>query len=250
MGIFDSVQDFFLPTPETARQRRLDVFGTESKAIVGTVIGASAVAAIAAAPVVAAAGVRGVATSALRTFGGLSLPTKAAVVLAAPIAAGAITKNPKIIPRTAGGLVNLETNLYEAAKDPSLEKVKDVFKENPVLATGLTALSLGGVATGIVAAINALRDRDLPRDREPPDRDVPEVVIPTSDSGPVFSAHTPSEPSVRTKTGSPIPITPETQVLGREATSESRIRKRRRSVSPSLPSLRVQILNQNSYIEA
>jgi len=241
MALLGKLKDFFLPSPEVGAARRKDVFGTESKAVAGGLIVAGAGAAIVAPVAIGAAGLRGAVGAAGRAFAGASLPTKALVVLGAPVAAGAVLNEPKIVPRTAGGLVNLQANLFEAGKDPSFEKVKDIFQENPVLATGLAAIGAGGITAGTVGAVNALRDF---KEQSP-------AYIDAVAGAPASFLALPEEGTTKGTSPAPDqPITRETQVLGREP-SRSVVGSRRKSRSkPAETTVRVNILNQNAYIEA
>jgi len=240
--VFKKVKDkfvsTFLPSAEVAAARRKDVFGTESKAVVGTAIIGSAGLALAAAPAAAALGVRGVAAKAGSAFLGARLPVKAAVVLGAPIAAGALLNEPKVATRTVGGVLNLQSNLFQAAKEPSFQNIKDVFTENPVLTGVLGAVALGAVAAPIAATV-AARGRSESRSRD-------EFQVRTQEMMVLPSPPPSSLPEA-------MPVTPETQVLGREAGGGAVTRRRKpaKKITPNRMTVRVNVLNnQQTYIRA
>jgi len=246
MALGSKLKNFFLPDAETSRQRRLKTFGTENKAIVGGIIVGAAAAAIAAPVAIAARGGLGVVSRSVGSaIAGSSFKTKVATAVGIPIAAGLIVNDPTRITKAPAAVLNFQGNLYEAAKNPSIQNFKDLVVENPVLAIGSTALLTGAAAAGTAAIIDAVRDKDV-------DVDIPEVKFsdipyaPPVQNLPAFEA----SPSSATKAGSPIPITPETQIIGKSASSGVARRKKakKKSVS-STPSVRVQLLNQNNYIQ-
>lgn len=236
MSFLTSVKDFLLPDASTAAARRKDVFGTESKTVAAVAIGAAAAGLIAAPAAIGAGGIAKVG----QAIAGSSLKTKAALAIGAPIALGAITHEPKVITRTAGGLANLESNLYQAGKDPSFSNVVDVFKENPVLATGLTVVAGAGAAYGVSKLVDAATEKA----KGAVDSFLPSA--PSINTNPLASFDSP-----RPASGALTPLTPETIVVGKSNAPATRKRIHRKSPTKAQPqrqSLRVNILNQNTYI--
>lgn len=247
MSFLKGLKDFFLPSEAVSAKRRLDVFGTESRAVAGTVIVGSAAALIAAPALIASGGGTG---AVLRTAGtrlaATKTSTKLGLAVAAPIAAGLIVDDPKRITRTAGGAVNFESNLYQAAKDPSLENIKDIFAENPIIASGaaLTGLAALGVGLGGAAAIaNTIAVKENTRILEGQDF-VRDVVLPSASGGIPIDSNDASP--LEAPPGEP--LTPQTQVMGRQVTGTA-IARRRRRMKPKMQAhrtnVRVNVLNQN-----
>lgn len=242
MGILSKFTDFFLPDADTARSRRIDVFGTESKAVAGTVIVGTAAAAIAAPIVIGAKGGASAVASAVGSrLASLTVPQAIGLAVAAPIAAGAIISEPKTVTRTAGGVTNFEGNLYNLGKDPSIDNIKQTFKENPIIASGVAAagaLAVGTGVSGVVATV--LNTKAVKENTEASLGGGPLGLLPDN------SSTTPQPDSG----GSMVPLTPETQVLGREVKTATVMRKRKASKKrQSATNVRVNVLNQQTYIQ-
>lgn len=246
MSFLGSVKDFFLPSEEVSAARRKDVFGTESKAVAGAVIIGSAAALIAAPVVIAKAGGGGaVLRSAGTKLVSSSNSTKLGLAVAAPIVAGAVLDEPKRVTRTAGGIANIEGNLFQVGKDPSLKNVKDVFLENPVIASGIAiagAFALGsGVSRTISTALNTSAIRENTRTAS---ENIIGFLPSPSGALPDTAMSNQYLPQGGASEG---PLTPETQVLGKEVRS-SAVRERRRAriraERPVRVYNRVNILNQ------
>jgi len=155
----------FRPSAEVSAARRKDVFGTESKTVAaGAIIGGAVLlGAGGAAAGLAGTAARSVVAPALKASAsavGRSIaanPIKSAVVggIGAPVLAGAIISDPKIVTRTAGGVINFQGNLIEVGKDPSIEAIGKVIKDNPVISAiaggavvGLTGAAAGNIISG------------------------------------------------------------------------------------------------------
>lgn len=238
MSLLSSVKNFLLPTDKEARNRRIDVFGTPSKAVAGTAIVGAAAAAIAAPVVIAGGGLRTLGSAIV----GTSLKTKviggSALLLAGPVVTGAIINEPKVVTRTIGGLTNFQGNLYELGKNPSVENVTDLVKENPVIASlvaGGIAAGTGLAGAGASALLSTANTRAVRQNTETLSGISPQNLARDT----VLSAN----PIV-----SPNPVTPGTQTLS-SVKSTSVVRKRRRTqkIQPIRNTVRVQVLNQNNY---
>jgi hypothetical protein len=239
MSLLSSVKNFLLPTDKEARNRRIDVFGTPSKAVAGTAIVGAAAAAIAAPVVIAGGGLRTLGSA----IAGTSLKTKvvggSALLLAGPVVTGAIVNEPKVVTRTLGGLTNFQGNLYELGKNPSVENVTDLVKENPVIA-GIVA---GGIAAGTglagAGASALLSSANTSAVRQ---------NTAALESGTLQNPSISSLPIQSNALVAPNPVTAGTQTLS-SVRSTSVVRKRRpvQKIQPIRNTVRVQVLNQNNY---
>lgn len=252
MGLFDFLKNTFLPSEEVSRQRRLDVFGTESKGTVGAVIiGGAAGLILAPAAIAAAGGPKAVASGIGSKISALPTSVKIGGAVAAPIVVGAITADPKVIPKSAAGVVNFEKNLFTFGQDPSLANAAKIGKENPLITGGVIAgglLALRGALPPTLQAIGSARQTgaikeqtDVIRNNQKISFTTPATdgsLLPTLPSGPVAGSI-------------PEPLTPETQVIGtpvKSKTAKKRVLKPK-SVERS-QNIRVNVLNQQSYINA
>ena len=252
MSFLGGLKDFFLPSESVSAKRRLDVFGTESKAVAGTVIVGSAAALIAAPYLIAEGGGAGaVLKSAGTKLAASSTSTKVAVAIGAFPVASAIVDDPKLVTKAAGGYVELEKNLAELAKDPTLDKAKKIVKENPkssVVVGGLLAYGVNKFIPwgSIFGAANTQRQINaLDRQTEALERNSRDFIedIPSASAGllPQNSDRqlTPALPAEE-------PLTPQTQVMGRQVTGTTR-KRRASKMRPERPLRvynRVNILNQ------
>jgi len=78
----------------------------------------------------------------------------AAVV--APIAISAAVSNPKAVVEAPSKVLNFQTNVGELLANPSLEKAKETFKDNPLISTavlGAGAVAVGAGVGGVVASV-------------------------------------------------------------------------------------------------
>lgn len=201
--------------------------------------------------------------SALKT----NIGTVATTVVATPIISNVIVSNPQGTSRAVGNVLggtkdlsNYGTNLGVLTKDPSLDNATKLFKENPFLTTA-TVGAVGYVAgKGVTnlfssflntAATNANTDA-INNSVNPP----APVVMPddsggkkppkkTKDDTPVVQPDTPVG-------GSPIPLTPATQVVGRSVSTTSTHKRHVKTVTPnrSTQSLRVNIYNQSKVLNS
>lgn len=247
MSFLGKVKDFFLPSEAVSAKRRLDVFGTESKAVAGTVIVGSAAALIAAPALIASGGGTGaVLRSAGNRLVATKTTTKLGLAVAAPVVAGVVVGEPKTVTRTVGGIANFESNLYQVAKDPSIQNFKDVFVENPVIASGaaIAGVAALGVGLGGAATIaNTLAVKENTKLNEAKNF-VQDVVLPSTSGG--FPTPQNSNNASPLEAPPEEPLTPQTQIMGREVTGAPRKRRaaRMRADRPVRVYNRVNILNQ------
>lgn len=230
MSVFGKIKSTFLPSAYEAEQRRIKVFGTPSKTVAATVIVGAAAAAIAAPVVIGAGGVRSAAVAVGRSAA--ANPIKAAVIstAAVPIIAGSVARDPTIVTRTPYEVANFSGDLYKAAKNPSLESFREVVEESPLLSTATGLLVAGtGAAALVNAGTNLIKNADT------------EINLPEG----AFVSTTPSTSSA--SSGSPIPLTPQTQVIGREAGTRSITTRKAKKIRKQ-PTVNVRVYNQNAYI--
>lgn len=251
MSILTAFKNTFLPSAEVSAQRRLNVFGTENKTVVGTVIIGAAAAAIAAPAIIGAAG--GTKVVAAKVGSAIAAnPVKSLIVtsIAAPVIAGTVANDPTSVPKAAAGYVNLEKNLYSVAKEPSVEGAQKLFSENPILASTLGGAALFVAGKGAVGGAsllsNALTASKISNASDALIEAQQTYTLPNGNQVLLPANSTPSTASPPSE-----PLTRQTQVIGKEPSSAAS-RKKRRTVARSAPSnpIRVQILNQNTYIEA
>lgn len=259
MSVFGWLKNTFLPSEEVSAARRLDTFGTESKLVAGTVIVGAAVAAIAAPIAIGAAGgAKAVGGKVLSYVAANPLKTLLVGSVAAPVITGTVVREPKTVTRAAGGYVNFESNLYSLAKEPSRENAEKLFSENPIISTAAGAGLLYVAGKGAVGAAslvsNARTAAAIGNAAEDQSEKIADAIqtgfnnLPTSTTS-GLPAVVPPNSGIATSTAESQPITRETTVLGREPTKTYKRRKSRALARP-VPPVRLQILNQNTYIEA
>lgn len=243
MSVLSKLSSTFLPTDKAARARRKDVFGTENKAVAGGLIIAGAGAAIYAGAAIAA----GTATRSIaKAVAGTSTATKLVTLGVAPLAVGTVINDPKIVTRTAGGVVNFEKNLFLLGKDPSLDNAKNLIVENPFIsaaAAGSLLLATGGIGATISAANTAANTAAIKENTD--------TVVPTGDAVGtntyVTNNYATPPQNITSSPSSMAPVTQETQPLSSVRTGASMVKRKRRStvVQPIRNSVRVVILNRN-----
>lgn len=243
MSFLGGLKDFFLPSESVSAKRRLDVFGTESKAVAGTVIVGSAAALIAAPLAIAAGGGgRAVLASAGRGLAATSPSTRVALALAGPATVVAVTREPKKATRAVGGYVNFESNLADVITDPSVQGFKDLVLENPIISGGAAAAGIAALGIGLGGAASIANTLAIKKNTRSVN-DALDAVLPSTSAGllPQNSdrALTPALPAEE-------PLTPQTQVMGRQVTGTTRKRRvsKMRAERPLRVYNRVNILNQ------
>lgn len=100
-----------------------------------------------------------VATKAVSGFQSLSLTKQAAVVGGGLVAGSALVSSPKAtaaVINTPKALVNVGGNIGKVIENPSIEGVKKIFKENPVISTGAVVAGVGALGLGAGALANTL----------------------------------------------------------------------------------------------
>jgi len=128
-----------------------EVFETKAGKVYETILGGSASAlALASTPIIIKKIIPVIKTA----------PLKSAVTGAVAIIGGsAILQSPTLQEKVAntnivGSLSNLGGNIGELIENPTLEKVKEIFEENPVLAGAGVAIGVGAIGKAVVPAIS------------------------------------------------------------------------------------------------
>jgi len=139
----------------------------------------------------------------------------------------------------AGGGAVLVPKLYDVTKKATEKAVPILTGEQPFTADALPAIgdtigsALGFGAAGVVAGVVANEAYDYFTSESPENANA--GSLPTSISAPAPAS---------------VPITRETQVIGKPATSRSIAKKKKQKKSAPASSVRVQVLNQNTFIGA
>ena len=184
-------------------------------------------------------------------FGALSTTGKVATVGVGLVAVPAAITNPDLISSASkipSGLAAFGSDIGEFFKDPSKEGLLNIVRENPeasAAAAAVAAVTAGPVVRQGLDFISRNQNTDAIEEQTQAILDS-RSNQPTSSSSalPTVTGPEPSAPEAQ-------PLTPETQVLGREvSTSQPRKSPRKRVAAPRAPSVRVQVLNQNTFIGA
>lgn len=222
MGIKDKLKSIFLPTPEVAAQRRKDVFGTESKTVAAGAILATAATALTPIGILK----KGVITAGKAlgsAFVAKPLKTSAVVIGTSAVVAGGGLK--LIPPAFTAVKKSTETvvGIAQGEKPFTPSDLKDVGKVGgALLGVGIAGTALGAGAAYLLDKKEEVKDIPL---------DTSLSALPTSAvTGAVVSS--PEETSIT-------PITAETQVI-----SPGRKTKKKQKVIQSIPSVKVNVLNQ------
>lgn len=179
-------------------------------------------------------------------FQALSTGGKLATVAAAPVVASVVLTNPQVVgdvaqaPRSAA---NFAANASEFINNPSLEKAKETFKENPVI-TGAIGAGVALVAGGAVgAAVNYANTRANTKAVKDNTRALSgDAAVPT---GAVQSyAVTPNDGISTTA-----PVLPVTQAISTSRSSGLRKRRKSKQIQQVRQSVRVNVVN-NSRIQS
>ena len=167
--------------------------------------------------------------------------------------------------RTVGGFINFQKNATNTAFNPTPENVKKTLIENPAISgaiLGGLVLATGGkgsVGAGINAGNTFLNTQSTKENTETLQQVIEQQkviesedrIVTTMGSQPIPTG---GIPVVNVPASSPVspsqPLTPQTQVIGREVSSGSRTyMKRKKPVVPAIRNtVRVNVYNRNSYI--
>jgi hypothetical protein len=249
------------------------VFGTSSGSKLGQVVAGSGLknlkegtkSALVAVPITKAAELPGVAAKAITAGKGVltsvatslkttikANPLKSSII--GTLGVAYIAKDPiqgtKDITQGVGnfysGIYNVGGNLQEFRADPSIENLTKIFEENPLISTAAAVTTLGGVglaASRIAGGLQSGIGEGYIDTSTQFDGAAPEKNIPPTDK---LLKETPMQ---TTQTGtSAVPITPETQVIGKAASSitKKRISRSMKKKTISINN-RISILNQPHF---
>lgn len=243
--LLQAFKNTFLPSEEVSAARRRKVFGTTSKKVAGAVILGTAAGAIAAPALIASGGgVRAAATKAVQSIASAPLKTK----VIGTVAAGAVIGNPVGALQLPARLLNFGENVGELTKardkDEFVEKGKDLLAENPIIAgaTGLGVAALAG--KGILNFASGFANRNAIRENtEAIKESATQVVLPNN----FATSETTSEKGIIPYKPTSTPLTPEVIDVSKPVSTTRSVRKRKKYKQVT-PSIRVNVLNQQTFV--
>jgi len=138
-------------------------------------------------PAVTSAVSKGVTTTAKAIGGSVSTFVKANPIkssVGALIGAGVVAGNPrgttKAIAQTPNALFNVGKNVGEFTAEPTWQKAQAIYKENPIIAGGLTAGGLYVAGKGISSGITSLINTSAIREQtETIKTQTPQIMVPS-----------------------------------------------------------------------
>lgn len=168
--------------------------------------------------------------------------TKGKVIAAVvtPVAIGATIKQPEKVAQaivsTPSGLVNVGGNIANLAANPSIENVKTLVSENPVLVGGAVATAAAIGVKGILPAIATTTQTQAIKEQT--------KAIEATTQGLIVQS-TPEKDiiSIPAQNNAPIPQTPQTQTI-KATTTTKRKRRKTKQIMPNI-SQRVNVLVNN-----
>lgn len=243
-NVSSKLKSTFLPSESVAAERRLKTFGSTSKAKAAAVITTTAAAAIAA-PVLATSAA---ARTAVKTAA-VSVAKKVAAkpVLSLKIGAAGVfgagllsqTSKPlKTLTKAPEATFDLGSAIGKSIEDRTVSPLLQYGKEHPI-ASGVIGAAAGyGLlkgAAGVVAASKVIGS----------EADKAQNIIYETAEGQLQTIPT-------TTTGStPVPITPETQIIGKAAGTRSVSTYRRKAkAQPFINRINIQLINQSRLIKS
>lgn len=191
-------------------------------------------AAIVAAPIMAIKN-PSAAASVVKSLVPASTTGKIAAVVAAPVVVGAVIQNPTGAFNTAASapsnLVNFGGNISKVVSSPSIENVKELVTENPLL-TAATAAAGGVVLSkGVTAAANIIATERNTRALETAANNV-------TSTAPVANTSVVPEQTTKTATAAATtPVMASTAPVYASTTTTSK-RRKRRPIKAAVPSVR------------
>lgn len=235
----------FAPGPTVTAQRRKETFGTENKAIAGSlIVGGSVVAAVAGPAVVASARAGTLIPSVVKAFTGATPLGTIGKVLTGVAVTSAVVTQPRIVTQVLGRTAQTASTTADIAfGDQTVkEKVQEVtqlVKDNGKEILIGTAL-IGGAA-GAAKVVNDIFTDDgtsKPKEEKPLNTKIDNNLVPV--------------PQQNKITTSDVPLTPEVIPMGQAVSSGTtrRITRKRRSQKRTItPSIRVNVVN-NSRLQS
>jgi len=252
----DKFLSTFNPSESVSAARRKDVFKTESKTGAAIGIGVLAATAYTGGAAVGLAGTsakvtsRAVVSKVAKATVGKAF-TRAPVVstlvagTGGTILLGRTLEEPKTITRGVGGLINLEGNLLEFGREPSIENLKDIYQENPVIAGVVTA----GLATATVAGASALGNVvSNTLLREEVESGAEKIAAALGDARQAIPSTVPATSATTSTlpTNKNVPAVAQTKTI---STGVSKSRKKKRVPQNISQSVRVNILNHTGRMQ-
>lgn len=256
-----TIKDTFAPSVEEGAARREKAFGTPNIGVTTAVVGGTAVAAIAAPAVIGSGalvkGAQAVGSKVVSSFTQSSLLTQGAVVAGGLVTAGAIARQPKkatkAILSTPGALTNFGGNLADFAANPTLDNAQSIWKENPVVTSAAVLGAAAVVGKGITGLVSSAANTLAIKENTAAMEKTIDSMVGQSLPNAYDSLITASSdlPLAINAPSSQVPITPETQVIGKSAgrsVSKRRPTKKSPQIGALRQSLRVNIFNQGKHL--
>lgn len=212
-------------------------------AAVGSAAGATGAAAIG-----KGAGV--VATKAATSFAKAKPLTKAAVVAGGMVAVPAVVTNPKLaekgleaVAKTPSSLINIGTNIGEFTAEPSLEKAKEIFTENPLIVGGALAAGVLVAGKGLAGTAATIMNTQVTKENTQAMASPQQIAIPQAQT----MEAVPSQQIVKEKLIQSDEGIPESSPYSTITTGKRRYKRHKAVTSPSIRnSVRVININNNA----
>jgi hypothetical protein len=181
------------------------------------------------------------------TISKLPASVKVVSILATPVVAGFAVNNPvsttKAVLETPSGLNNIGANVGKFSSDPTVDNAKNIFKENPVLISELVALGILGTGVAVAGPLSNILSTNATNKNTKSIEESNKLIKEATGS----NLLPPTPQSLPVANPQDVPLTPQTQVLGKEVVTKSQKRSRKPS-NNGFNALKLQILNQNNYI--
>jgi len=185
--------------------------------------------AVASVATVAKLGVAKTVATAISNTKTVAVATVGAPIAASYVASKGVSSTAKSLGEAQSNVGQFTSNVYEAVKEPSKENLKSIYTENPVIAGAVTAAGAYIVGKGAVGALvtNKIIDDNS--------KTVTEVLPKeTLTEGKIIPS---------TSSSSLVPITPETQIIGKSASSVSKTRRRTTKKAAPVSRINVNVIN-------
>ncbi len=264
MSILTTLKNTFAPTEEVSAARRQAAFGSTSKVGAATKIVALGVAA----ETIAVPALRAVTVPIIKkaatSFAGATTKTQVTVALGSAAVYGVARESPQAvitaIPKVLDKTADLSGDVYNWTQNPTSKGLENLYEDNKTAVTVATGfgLYLGGKAL-LPSALNYLNTRATNKntkallDAIPSLGALPVGVTNPPPSVPPLLPPPDKPPKDKDKvTTSIVPLTPETQIIGKPAGNKNITKRKKRRVlsRPTSNSNRISlnIFNQSKHL--
>lgn len=223
------VADEFFAQPVSKQLTQVAIGGAS---VAATTVGVGAVA--------KAASAGTLATSAAKL---IPVTTKGKIIAAAaiPVTAGAVISNPvqtaKAVATTPQSLANVGANIGTLIKDPSIENVKSLVTENPVIVGGAVAAAALVGATKIIPAIATARQTEAIQEQTKAIEGATGLVVERGTTSDIVN--------IPAQNNAPIPQTPQTSQISPTTSTTRRKKSKSSKVIPQNISQKVNVIVSN-----